>query len=126
MSQILVTRRQRRLARLRGAPTQTDIVETPVMKAAEEHDYAPPDPYAGPIAAIRAAEATDLSRAEDAYKAARLDDLKYEPEVVAAEQAFNDFTPPTLRVLSDEQLAEFDPPDPYAAGIKALQAKEGR
>ena len=46
-----------------------------------------PDPYAAPLTAMRAAAATPLRKFEDAYKAARLAELRIEAEEVASEVA---------------------------------------
>lgn len=86
-----------------------------------KEDFAPPDPYAPGIAAMRAAASgTPESLFAERYAAERTDahQAEYaEWEARAAER-------PAPRVLSAAELKEFEPPDPYAAGIKALQLKE--
>jgi hypothetical protein len=77
-----------------------------------------PDPYAAPLAAMRAAAATPLRKFEDDFKAARLAGLEATRTALAADE-------PEARVGAVE-LAAYAPPDPYAAGLKALRAKETR
>ena len=76
---------------------------------------APSDPYAEGLRKTRAAQATDASRFEDAYKESRR--AEFAASIV-------DHTPPSR--LSDADLAEYAPPDPYAEPIRALQQKERR
>ena len=76
-----------------------------------------PDPYAAPLAAMRAAAATPLRKFEDDFKAARLAGLEATRTALAAEE-------PEARVGAE--LTACAPPDPYEAGLKALRAKQTR
>ena len=76
-----------------------------------------PDPYASDTATLRAAMATPASRFEKQYATERLREFaKEQPDI----DAHVDSAPR----LTSAELAEWDPPDPYSAHIKALQAKE--
>jgi len=83
--------------------------------------YAPPDPYAKDLAALRSAEATPESTFEEEWKKRRLAGFEAEARQRDAHVAAH----PLPRMRASE-LADYEPPDPYAAGIKALQAKESR
>jgi hypothetical protein len=71
---------------------------------------------------LRAATATSLSRFADEWKAERLRDLEREAAEVAAEVA----AVPRMTAAEQADLASYRPPDPYAAGIKALREKKTR
>lgn len=105
------------LEHTRGACSCSDGCGT-YQRAAEHVE----EMYAAGIAQLRAAEATPASRFADAYKAVRLRELDIE---YAEQDAFR-AAQPAPRVLSTAELKNFEPPDPYAAGIKALQLKEIR
>jgi hypothetical protein len=87
-----------------------------------ENDYTAPDPYAAPIATLRAAERrTAEERFAEQYKAERTRELDAERAEIDAHIAAT----PAPR-LTTAELAAYVAPDPYAAGIKALQLKEAR
>jgi hypothetical protein len=79
----------------------------------------PPDPYAEGLKRLRATAETLAPTFEDAWKAARRDALAAEYANHAARAE-----PTRLPRLTAAQLAQYAPPDIYAAGIKALQSKE--
>ena len=82
-----------------------------------EATYEPPDPYAPHLAEIRAASSTPMSKFEDQYKAQREAEFaqeRAERERYAAER-------PAVRTLSAADLKQYEPPDPYAAELKALK-----
>jgi hypothetical protein len=89
------------------------------FRASEQEDFTPPDAFAADIIKRREAEPTPESRFAEQYKAARLRELDAEHAEIDASIA----AAPQPRLTAAE-LAEWDPPDPYAAGIKALQLKE--
>jgi len=63
--------------------------------------------------------------AEEKYKAARLEDLKYEDERLAAFATWNGRTEPpapVFRSASAEELRTYAAPDPFAAALKDLEA----
>jgi hypothetical protein len=107
-----------------NAPVHETQVHTPDLPSLQA--YAPPDPYAKDIAAMRAAEATPESTFEEKWKADRLRDLAGEDDRLATLRAARGIPEPRLAVLSAADLAAYATPDPYAAGIKALQAKEAK
>ncbi len=82
-----------------------------------EHDD-PPDPYAAGISALRAAESTPESRFAERYANMRRREFQLE--------AATDFMPLRLTAAEEADLAAYEPPDAYAAGIKALHAKQAR
>jgi hypothetical protein len=84
-------------------------------------DYTPPDSYAADLAKLRAASATPDTLFAERYAADRLRALDLEHKEIDAHIA----AAPQPR-LSAAEDAEFAPPDPYAAGIKALQLREAR
>jgi hypothetical protein len=90
-----------------------------------EHDYAPVDGYASALKARAASEtqtpAEHLAAFEEQWKAARLRDLDAEHAETDAHLA-----PTSTPRLPTAELAEFKPPNPYEAGIKALREKERR
>jgi hypothetical protein len=87
-----------------------------------DDDFTPLDPYAASLATLKAAAATPLSTFEDEYKASRLRELAVTRAALDAH-----FAAATGLRLTAAELAEIpDPPDPYAAGIKALQLKAAR
>ena len=88
-----------------------------------ENDYAPLDPYGADLATLRAAAATPEQTFEDKWKAERLH------EVIAdsVEMRDDDGYVAELRLAEAEaEVGECAPPNPYAAGIKALQARDAR
>jgi hypothetical protein len=84
-----------------------------------EADYAPPDPFTRELAVLKAASATPLSTFEDEYKASRREALATE-----SHQRDDHFAAHPSPRLTLAELADYAAPDPYAAGIKALQLKE--
>jgi hypothetical protein len=71
--------------------------------------------------ALRAAdEEVAAADAEAQYKRDRAAELIDERVRRAAEAE-----PTTMRTLSADELKKYVPPDPYAAGIAAMRAKEG-
>jgi hypothetical protein len=93
--------------------------ETRLRLAAEAE--AAPNPYAAGIAKLRAASATDLSRFEADYKRRRLDDVMAMRAALDAEEP-----QPRMTAAEEAALASYAPPDPYAAGLKALREKKTR
>lgn len=89
--------------------------------AQERTMYAPPDPYAG-ISALRAATATPEQTFEERWKADRLRALTAEHTRLEALIAAS----PRMTAAGEADRAKYTPPDPYAAGIKALREKEAR
>ena len=83
--------------------------------------YVAPDPYREGLAKLKAASSTPESRFEDEYKASRMRELLATREALDAEPP-----PPRLTAAEEAALAAAAPPNPYAAGIKALQEKETR
>jgi hypothetical protein len=81
--------------------------------------FAPPDPYQREIAQLKAAEATDLSRFEDAYKRASLDDA------MAMRAKLDCVEPRRMTAAEEAELAQYAPPDPYKAGLDKMRS-EGR
>jgi hypothetical protein len=91
------------------------------LRAAAAKEFEPPKAYERDVRQMRAASATDLSRFEVDYKASRLRELAAEYAEIDAHLEAN----PSPRLTAAE-LAEYAPPDPYEAGIKALRAKATR
>jgi hypothetical protein len=85
-----------------------------------------PDPYAVPIAAIRAASATPLSTFEADLKVQRLAALAAEDAQLAVMRAARGMPEPEIRTLSTEEIDAYRPPDPYREGLRTLLEKEGR
>jgi hypothetical protein len=91
------------------------------LKAREIHmeDFTPPDPYDAPLQQLRAA----LALAPDSFAARYASDRAREFE---REQAgLRGAERPALRTLTAEELKQYVPPDPYAAGIARMRG-EGR
>jgi hypothetical protein len=88
-------------------------------------DYDPPNGYTAPLAEIRAAEETSsgqrsaTSTFADRYRREGLRDLQETRDALDADP------PQPFGRLTDAELGD-DPPDPYAAGIRALQEQERR
>jgi hypothetical protein len=81
-----------------------------------------PDPYAGPLAELRAAElraaeSTPESRFAEQWQAQRVRDMETMRASLDAEST------PRLKTLTMAELAEWRPPNPYEEGIKTLRAK---
>jgi hypothetical protein len=76
-----------------------------------------PEPYDAGLTKLRA-DAVLLSTFEADFRAARQADLDSMRRLLDSE------TPPTL--VTAEALSKYAPPNPYAAGIKALQEKKTR
>ena len=87
-------------------------------EARQRRDAEPPNPYTRPLAAMRAAQATDASRFEDAYKQSRRADVEATRRALAAEE-------PAAR-LTTAELNKYAPPNSYEAGLKALRERERR
>jgi hypothetical protein len=85
-------------------------------------DDSPMDAYGPALKALREATATPESRLEDQWKTDRLRELDIEYKHVATIRAAQ----PQRPRLTAAELAKYTPPDPFAEGIKALQAKENR
>jgi hypothetical protein len=98
------------------AATQPNIDAAFRALADDDHIPAAPNPYEQGLKTLRAATATDASRFEDEWKASRLRELE------ATRTALDAETPEPR--LTTAELAEWTPPNAYAAGIKALQMKE--
>jgi hypothetical protein len=97
-----------RQARALSAPTdrlREALERRALVRAAANDDYAPPDPYATPLAKLREENATPESRFEDRYKAEWIMDLAREYDAAV---------PPRPDPLPDRPLASYAPPDPYA------------
>jgi hypothetical protein len=77
--------------------------------------YAAPDSFAPHLAALKAASATPASDFETTYKAQRMAEFAAEDAQIAAMRAARGMPEPTLRVLTNEELSEFAPPNPYLA-----------
>jgi hypothetical protein len=84
-----------------------------------------PDPYAGPISTIRAAESRPESF-EDEWKRRRAAELAAERTELVSEQILAGFEERPIRVLSEDDVSAYEPPDPYGPGVAALRAKEQR
>src|SRR5688572_13511977 len=85
----------------RGIPKESTMRE----------DFAPPDPYALALAARAASEhQTPATQFEDRYKAERL-------RALAAEHAEFDARKAPAPRLTAAQLAPYEPPDTYKAGL---------
>lgn len=97
-------------------PDMTSISEALRRVAAAT---AAPDPYAVGIAAMRAAAAPPESTFEDKWKAERM------AEAMATRAALDAHIPES-RIVTLSVADRFPAPDPYAAGIAALRAKETR
>jgi hypothetical protein len=81
------------------------------MEERHMNSYAPPDPFAASLAALRAAATAAPESFEDRWKAERLRQL-------AAEQAALDefvATAPRMTAAMEADLARFAPPNPYAS-----------
>jgi hypothetical protein len=88
-------------------------------------DFTPPEPYARALDLRAASERQTPEQALHAfaerYAARRL------REMMAMRAALDAAVEPhPLPRLTAAELAEFKPPSPYAAGIKALQSKQRR
>jgi hypothetical protein len=82
--------------------------------------YAPPDPYAKDLAALKAASAaTDAETFEDAWKKRRMLELNAEYRRFRGHIDAN----PTPRAAEGKSYA---PPDPYEADIKRLRERDAR
>jgi hypothetical protein len=88
--------------------------ERPSMRSNTDR-YAPPDPYAHDLKRLRAALSTDMSRAEDDYGAARRREFAEERGTLVQLRAAH-----AARVTGAD-LRQVEPPNPYEAGIKAMQ-----
>jgi hypothetical protein len=83
-----------------------------------------PNPYSHPLAALRAAVAkapTPFEQFEARWKAARLRQLELEQPHLDADAADAVRTLAEHRREAQVDLAGYAPPDPYAAGLKAMQ-----
>jgi hypothetical protein len=90
--------------------------DQPAPETDTETTYAPPDPYAPGIAALRtAAPAPEDDTVATRYRAERLAALKATTIALEAE--------PPAPPLTAADRATYAAPDPYAAGIKALRDK---
>jgi hypothetical protein len=78
-----------------------------------------PDPYAEGVKQLRAAAATHETTFEARYKAERL-------AALLAAEAEDDGTLRVAAIDDDDYVADYEPPDAYAAGIKALQASDAK
>ena len=97
-------------------------VQAPTVEEETHMDnYALPDPYAAGIAQLKAASATPLSTFEDEYKASRLAAL-----AASSRRLENHFAATPSPRLTAADLADYRALNSYAAGIKALQAKEAK
>lgn len=85
----------------------------------QNDDYTPPDPYAKQLRA--AAERTDADSWEDRWKEQRTRELEQFHFDLLMEDAVERERAPRLTTA---ELAPYEPPNPYDAGIKAAQAKE--
>jgi hypothetical protein len=83
-------------------------------------DYTPPDPYAEPLKLLRAATAPASSSFAARYAAERA--REFEAERSAALRRPDR---PTLRALTANDVKQYVPPDPYAAGLARMRG-EGR
>src|SRR5689334_3327457 len=77
---------------------------------------AAPDPYAAPLAAMRAASATPASKFEEQWKAERLRALQGEYVEIAAQGEAS----PSVR-LTVGDLAAYAAPDAYAEGLEKIR-----
>lgn len=73
-----------------------------------------PDPYAAPVAAQRAAEATPEQRAEDVYREQRREEF-------AVEKATRDAATPAPRLLTAAELKPYSAPNPYALPLARMK-----
>jgi hypothetical protein len=78
-----------------------------------------PNPYEGGLKKLRTAHATSESTFAADYRQRGLRDLQAMRARLDVEQC-------KLQHLTAEELSAFTPPNPYAAGIKALQEKKKR
>jgi hypothetical protein len=85
-----------------------------------EEDFTPVDPYAEGLKRLRAATLTPAQEFAERYAAEGLAALAAEYDEVAALRAAHEArqTTPKPRVLSAAELAAYEPPDPYAEGLK--------
>ena len=97
--------------------------ETATTAEAEHRseEMTPPDPYAAGLAKLRAANATDLSRFEDRWKAERFAALQAEYAAMDEHLPAN----PTPRLTAAE-LADYRASDPYRAGLDKLRSETVR
>jgi hypothetical protein len=93
-----------------------------VDQAHEDIVPLPPDPWGPGLAAMRAASATPPPTFEDKWKADRLAALAIEHAKIDAHIAVH----PSPPRLTTAELKTYAPPNPYEAGIKALQAKKAK
>jgi len=96
-------------------------LRTAELRTAENNDaksYAPPDPYAYELKTLRTAATSRLSVYESKFRALRLAALQ------ETRAALDSETPESP--MSAAELSKFPPPNPYAAGIKALRDKKTR
>lgn len=104
-----------RLRALAERELRTAVPQNTVTAA---EDYTPRDPYEPYLSTLRAAAPTPESKANDDYKIARTLELAAEATELDAHIAAT----PQARMTAAE-LAEYEPVDSYAEGIKALQAQ---
>lgn len=98
------------IERRESLKTQEDILE---------NNYAPPDSYGPAIAQLHTAEGRTAEQTfADEWAAKRRRELDAEHAEIDAHIAAT----PAPRLTAAE-LAAYTPPDPYAAGIKALKEK---
>lgn len=88
------------------------------MRAAEAKSYAPPDPYAKDIAAMRAASATSETF-EDAYKNLRQREFDQQRDRMSAHVAAH----PSAPRLTTAETKTYAPPDPWAADLAKMKEK---
>jgi hypothetical protein len=101
-----------------GGARKDLLVETRAMRhaSADDDEYsAAPDPYAPGLAKLRSATSTPESRFEEQWKAERFAEVERFAELVGEHR---------FPRLSDDELKAYAPPDPYAAGLRAI--KEAR
>lgn len=103
-------------ARVPGVSQTAEANIEEAERAAER--YEAPNSYDREISAMRAASATPEQDFEKQWKAERTLEIEQTHAALDAEEL--------QPRMTAAELAEYAPPDPYAAGIKALQQRETR